>query len=632
MITRITPPLLILAASLSWNGAVTIGVQEQPRFRTAVEAVVLDVSVLGRDGMPVRGMTAADFTVLEDGKPQAIANFTPIDLPDVDRGVPVWLRDAPLDAATNDEIGEGALLVIVMDDIAMVAMPGQAQDCARQVIESMGPHDLAAVVFVANKRLGQEFTHDRSRLLAAVERYRGGGGTALVDLAPRMLVDTLGDLADGLAALPARRKAIVYVSTGLHLDFAAVMPDSLAWTDVLGGHDTGSTVNRVLRLFDRARRANVSVYCVNPRGLSVDDLRVEQQFLRTLSQNTGGFTVTDTNDPRAGVVQIFRENSSYYVIGYQPANARTEARFRKIEVRVNRPGATVRTRSGYFEPGRERAAAPKMPLDALGAAMSGFLPKADVSMRVTAAPFAVAKGKRAAVAVVVGLRPGREPADDAGAGGAAAEADVDLLVNAYNMMGDLKGTERLHARLRPRPAVAGRDSYEVFSRLDLDPGRYHLRLAANIGGRTGSVLHDIDVPDFTDSALSLSGVALTATPAVPSAPKDRFLALIPVVPTARRQFEASDGVSALLRVYQGGRRALAPVAVRARVLDARSTAVFDSVRTLAATLFDRGRAADYHLDLPLANLQPGPYLLILEATMGKSQERRDVRFSMLEKR
>jgi len=634
MITRLRPLLVVVVVSLSWNGDVTGAVQEQPRFRTGIEAVVLDVSVLGRDGTPVRGLTAADFTVLEDGRPQAVSTFTPVDLPDVERAAPAWVRDVPRDTTANDEGAEGAVLVILLDDVTMAEPnPSRVQSCARLVIDARGPHDLAAVVFMANKRAGQEFTYDRSRLLAAVERYKGGSpGGALTALAPRMLVDTLGDLADGLSALPARRKAIVYIATGLRIDLGSGMPDSPVFSEILRAHDTGGFVHLLLRLFDRARRANVNVYCLDPRGLVADGGQVEHDFLRTLSQNTGGFTVTDTNDPQPGVAQIFRENSSYYVLGYQPANRRTEGRFRKIEVRVNRPGVTVRTRSGYMEPDRARAAATRKPADALGTAISGFLPKTDVSMRVTAAPFALSTRKRAALAIVVGLQPGRETAGAPGAAGTPPLEEIDVLVSAYNMMGDLKGSERLHARVRLRAEAAERDSCEVLSRLDLNPGRYQLRLAANIRGRTGSVHYDVEVPDFAGSALSLSGVAVTATPAVPSAPKDRLLPVIPVVPTARRDFTAADRASAFLLVYQGGGQALAPVTIRARIVDSMNTEVFESVRTLDAALFNSRRAADYRLDLPLASLRPGPHLLTLEATMGKSHDRRDVRFTVLENR
>src|SRR5512135_2642439 len=64
-------------------------------FRTGVEAVTLDVSVLDADRRPIRGLVAADFTVLEDGQPQTIAAFDAVDEPDVYEDAPAapWVRD-----------------------------------------------------------------------------------------------------------------------------------------------------------------------------------------------------------------------------------------------------------------------------------------------------------------------------------------------------------------------------------------------------------------------------------------------------------------------------------------------------------------------------------------------------------
>jgi hypothetical protein len=56
--------------------------QPPPRSRAGVEAVVLDVSVLDREGRPVRGLTRSDFTVLEDGHPQELMTVTAVDGPD----------------------------------------------------------------------------------------------------------------------------------------------------------------------------------------------------------------------------------------------------------------------------------------------------------------------------------------------------------------------------------------------------------------------------------------------------------------------------------------------------------------------------------------------------------------------
>ena len=97
-----------------------------------------------------------------------------------------------------------------------------------------------------------------------------------------------------------------------------------------------------------------------------------------LADETGGFAAVNRNDFNGAFDRIVAENSSYYVLGYYSTNDRRDGRFRKIEVRVKRPGLLVRARSGYYEArGRPPAAAKASndPLDAaLKAAVESPLP------------------------------------------------------------------------------------------------------------------------------------------------------------------------------------------------------------------------------------------------------------------
>jgi len=71
--------------------------QQPPTFRTGVDIVQLDVTVLDKDRQPVRGLTADDFTILDKGKPQPIVAFSAVDVPAPAAHVAPWIRDAPLD-------------------------------------------------------------------------------------------------------------------------------------------------------------------------------------------------------------------------------------------------------------------------------------------------------------------------------------------------------------------------------------------------------------------------------------------------------------------------------------------------------------------------------------------------------
>jgi VWFA-related protein len=629
--------------------------QPVPRFRTGVEGVVVDVSVLDRDRRPVRGLTAADFSVLEDGVPQAITAFTAIDIPDVAEPSSTWVRDVAPDVRRNDDIADRRVVVLVLDDAT--PMPAgevhRARDLARAAIDRLSADDLVAVVHVLNKRAGQGFTTDRARLLISVEKFNGSidniaemGGKIDSAAVPvpfssfsttsatlyRMAAETLRSVAEYLADLPQRRKALLYISVGLPIDI------EMAQAAVPGGSgmDTTGVVTDVLSkvrdAIGAAQRSNVTVYGLDPGGLrpgmsARQAGSLNQDFIEGLSTSTGGFAVTDTNDPGPGIAQIIRENSSYYLLGYQPTNRRAVGAFRKIQVRVNRPGVTVRSRSGYYEtrPEKGRVATAAEQSDAsLLRAVGAFAPQGDVAMQVTAAPFAIPGRDESALAIVVRL------AQPAPAGVDRAVETVQLRVNAYDPGGTRRGSERLDARVVLKPTPSGQATYELLSRLDLKPGRYELRLAAQsaLQQKTGSVFYDIDVPDFSKGSLMLSGLVMSVVPGVAVAPRERLAPLLPVVPTSQREFGTEDQVSAFVRVYQPGRKPLSPVEMSVTLLDAAGAKVIDRRETLAPDQFARNRTAGCRIGLPIPSLARGPHLLTVEASQGKASARKQVRFSV----
>src|SRR5687768_18523808 len=85
-----------------------------PTFRTGVDAIQLDVSVLDKDRRPVRGLTAADFTVLEDGKPRPVVAFSAVELPALPTTPAGSADTVPPDVVRNDG-PDGRLVVILLD-------------------------------------------------------------------------------------------------------------------------------------------------------------------------------------------------------------------------------------------------------------------------------------------------------------------------------------------------------------------------------------------------------------------------------------------------------------------------------------------------------------------------------------
>lgn len=620
-----------------------------PRFRTGVEGVVVDVSVLDRERRPVRGLGAADFTILEDGVPQAVSAFTAVDIPDVvapSTSSASWVREVASDVRRNDDIGDRRVVVILMDDA--VPMPAaevpRARTLAEAAIDSLGPDDPAAVVYALDQRRGQGFTTDRARLKASIGKFNGAidnmwtmAGDGKVSSVPFTRMDerslaileqgaeTLRTVADYLSDLPQRRKALLLVSVGIPVDISVLQAGIPGETGMDSSGATGKILLKVRQAIAAAQRSNVSIYGLDPGGLRGEAASLNRDYLEGLSNVTGGFAVTETNDPAPGLRQIVRENSSYYLVGYQPANARAKGALRKIEVRVNRPGVVVRARSGYYEarPEERRAGtAAERPDAALLKAVGAFAPQGDVAMQVAVAPFAMPDRRESAVAIVVRL------AQPAPVGVERAVETVQMLVNAYDTGGKRRGSERLDGRVVLRPTPAGEATYELLSRLDLEPGRYELRVGVEsaLQHKNGSVFYDLDVPDFSKGAVALSGLLVSVLPGVAVAPRDKLAPLVPVVPTTQREFSAGDQVAAFVRVYQPGRKSLGPVDVRATAVDAAGATAFERRETLGADRFAESRAADYLVELPIASLAAGPHLLTVSATSGHATVQRQVRF------
>jgi VWFA-related protein len=601
----------------------------QTTIRTGVDLVQLDVSVLDHNRVPVRGLTVADFTILEDAVPQPIAAFTPVDLPDTVLSGASWRREVASDVVSN-RFDAQRVIVILLDDRTAPYDPGVskiAKTIARSVIERLGPADLAAVVYTMNRHKGQEFTKDHSRLLAAVDRFEGllppqpGRFSAAAPNRPpsksasglqsgawvpgEFVTEALLKVAEALSGWPGARKSLVFVTPGMAL------PPGALEDPVLRGQ-LGMTLTAM-------QQANLNVYQFDPRGLEVDG-HINEDF-DVFSAATGGRSIRDTNTPWELVPQVFREDSSYYLLGFRSTNASRDGRFRKIVVKVARPDVEVRTRNGYFAPAPERAVkASARPGPApLERAISGALPTGDLPMSLTVAPFASPGRKTASLAIVAGV----DHSGD-GLGSEIIEIEAAAFHDAWKPAGAAQQTVEVTQRV-----VSDDLHVDIGSRLDLAPGRYEVRVAlrSRATSRTGSAYASVTIPDYAKAPLTLSGVVLHR--GALRAPADALAGVVPVVPTTVREFSTAERVTAFLRIYQGGRQPVSPAQLITRILDDEDRAVFEETTAFGLAQFGTRHSAEHQLLLPLSGLKPGAYVLSFEATSSKrSAERRAIRFQV----
>lgn len=379
-----------------------------------------------------------------------------------------------------------------------------------------------------------------------------------------------------------------------------------------------------VRVLDAARRANVAVYFVDARGLvtgspygsaqfgsALDsrdvgaanaDVALEAEGAENLSGQSGGFSVRNANDLGGALSRIGRESQTYYLLGFQPTRDGQPGAFRRIEVRVNRPGVTVRARRGYIVG---------------GAIESGSGAERDALTRAADSPYDLAAVPLRASSFVFG-----SPAPGRALTMLAVEADLRAFTFKPDARGELVDTLQLKM-LVTEQATGATERYErdvemrfpAGTRLDteswrsevaefrLAPGRYQARLAVadRNGGNVGAVTHEFDVPPLTGLRVSTPIVTDTIeTPTHTSAGPPKPVLVVgrtfPVGTVLYYQFSVfgADGSSAHVSADHEVRRADGSVVKR---MDARPIApAADGALTRFSGISLAGApAADYEL-------------------------------------
>jgi VWFA-related protein len=618
-----------------------------PTFRTGIDVVHVDVSVLDKNRRPVRGLTAADFTVLEDGRPRPIVAFAPVDVPGrvpVPEGTAPWVRDVPSDQSTNAISAEGRLVVVLMGRTEDLTEVIAARRIAHATFDGLGPDDLGGLVFMSgfyNAGGAQNFTADIARLHQAVDRpmslmgapagapadrlgptaygFTAASGRApLGSEAPEgpnqtdcfcnvCMFEQIEHVARTVAGIPGRRKQIVYAGS------------SFPAPQVL--NDCEQHVRLARDAMERElSQANVAISVVDPSGPDGTS-----NHLPYLTQLTGGRLVLWDNEAEEQVPAILDESGSYYVLAFAAAE-RTRAKdgLNRIEMKVSRPGVTVQSRAGYELGRTPQALQRELRKSPIVRALESTLPPTALPMRLTATPVPTPGKDTVSVAIALRTEPPVLPTADLSDArlqpGAVREDRVDVLVAALDPQGKIAASTRHTGSIPWVPGSVVPAPYELLSRLELKPGRYEIRAVMDVhSGERSGVYGFVEVPRFKEAALALSGILLEATPASQTAPKGAFSDLLPIVPTARREFEFTDRVRAFARIVRGGGNAAQQTRVASRVIDTRGGVAFEAHGEATAD-------GDYAIDLPIDDLPAGEYLLEVRAVSGTDAATERLRF------
>jgi VWFA-related protein len=498
---------------------------------------------------------------------------------------------------------------------------------ARALVEQhVGAGDLMAVVSVQGTSTdGQAFTGSTRLLTSAIDRYgrglSGHIGLSMPEKISRNLTTyrVIQEVSERLGLISGRRKAILWIGGQVEFDPGSLIclpPDPDGECSLLSTA-APSLIGAYRDAVGAATRNNVGIYPVDPSGLTPvlgsGELK-RTAALRQMAEDTGGLAVVGTNNIEDLYREIDRETGTSYVLGYTPTATHRDGAFHTVDVRVKRPGLTVRARRGYYAP-RPDAPAPLMPPGPAGVSRAALdalrlpVPVRGLTVEVFASAFNGPAGDRSAV---IGGQ----------VSGALRLDPAERIAIAYQVL-DLEGrvqtgqykvfTLDLTPDTRSRVEESG---VHFVDRITLPPGRYELRLVAEQpGGAVGSVVTTLDIPELKDS-LQMSGVLLAASSTalnVVAQSDEPLRAVLGSTATAIRRFPRGDFVTALGEVY-------GPEA-DVQVAGILTTAAGQEVQREPAIVSRQpGIAGDpeawrYHVEFNLSEVAPGPYVLTLEVSV-----------------
>ncbi len=315
---RLAAAALVVAAALLLLAHRTTAVApQQPQkpqapaqsFRAGIEVVSLAVTVTDAENHYVNDLKADDFSVFEDGVKQDVTFFD----------------------HSNSPI---ALALLLDTSASMEEKLDTAQQAAIGFAKRLRPQDLAELVdFDTHVQILQDFTNDPALLEAAIKKTTAEGSTSLYNAVYMALQEMKKIRAKTTTDI--RRRAIVVMSDGE--DTSSL----LSFDDVL----------------DLAKRAETAVYAIGTRSKEDENVNAkgfnEADFvLKQLTQQTGGraFFPKRIEDLHDIYAQISDELASQYLMGYSSKNGRRDGGWRRVVVKVNRPGVLARTKQGYFAP------------------------------------------------------------------------------------------------------------------------------------------------------------------------------------------------------------------------------------------------------------------------------------------
>lgn len=645
--------------------------QQAPVFRTALSMVSVDVVVRDRSGTVVRGLTAADFDVREDGRAQEVRTFvfqeiagaplasTSVNLlADVEervreattRGGAAPVPIDPVEPMRSEALAGRRLVILLFDTASMAPEDVQRSvDSARTwVAKDMTTADLVAVATISSMlSVLQDFTAEAALVTTALNQLAWSDGTETPPPAASTAAtdDAAAAATDETAAADADAAELEMFNNDLRLRALRTLAESLAPIEqkkailyFSGGMQRSGQDNQVeLRsAVNAAVRANVSIYPIDTRGLQAvvpgGDARqasgrgqamfsgrgMAQQFARlsasqdtlvTLAADTGGKAFTDTNDFGEAFARVRRDMSAYYLLGYSSTNPTRDGRFRRIVVRVKNPDYRVEARAGYYAE-RDFAHTSKGDRETqMQEQLFAAVSATDLPVIASATYFRLAADKYY-VPMSVSVPGSAVPVTEG-----LKEVTLDILGQITDErgmpVGRLRQTMKLPAGTEK--TLAGKQILYQ-SGMTLPPGRFAIKAVVreNATGLMGTFEAPITVPELRAQALKVSSVVLSTQVQPGPAKSDNPLVRdgVQMVPSLTHVVSRDQKLFFYYEVYDPEPRPDRGVDVRTSLAFYRGKVkVFETPVVTRTTVDAPNRQATlFQFEVPAAEFQAGLYI------------------------
>jgi VWFA-related protein len=655
------PRGLVLVALIAFSSVLAAGQVPFPRetppprapqepiatFRAGVRAIQIDAVVTDDDGNPVRGLTIDDFEISERGRPQPITTFEAVDIP---------IESQPPDLADSDVVtntADGRIYLIVIDSISAENGQNAKRELRKFFANHFAPGDVAAVMLLYRGHFsaGWDFTSNRRRLIEGIDSFVGYSGreervepgsasplSALQGSVTRAIVPgpntplmiaqremtvvgarnrmaRLKELTEFLLKIPGRRKAMVLVSEAIGFD-AIDFKDYQGSIMNLAAEDAHAAMTL-------ATRGNIAIYPIHPGGAADADgptgiEKLESTMeLRSIAAATGGFALVNSNNFEGAFTRLVQEQSVYYMLGFNAGEDRDDGRYVPVKVTLKRPGLKVLARDGYLAPFKGRDTARLVERrPGVELALSSPIRVAGVPLKAFAAPFK-GKGKTASILVALEMDStglGLAELPDGGRRGAVEVRMVATDIRS-KVLPQVRQTGNIAISAGTRADIE-RGGLGILTKTELQPGRYQLRIAIGTAQRGGSVVYDLEVPDYSKKDLAISGLVLRGPDDadgvfLPSS--DPLRTLSTSAPTISRTFENSDKVSVYAEVYDNTGAKPHSIELKSEIRS--ESGEVTPVVTVSRSSDDlKGTGGTLRLDapLPLAKLAAGRYVLSVD--------------------